>query len=407
VGLALVAALLLGGAPANASEELAGDAEEETPSATETGKPRTRWFAMPVCSFDTDDGFGYGARAELAFDATGYTPYKSAYVLQVFFANSGFQNHRFRYDRTGLGRDGRLRLTVHVAWRQWKNDGFWGIGNLTLRDPHAHRKRYRYSLFQPFLHVTMRARLGGLWRLFGSLNAKWSRVKTYDGSLLSEHRPFGTDGGPAAIFSAGILLDTREPEITPRRGVLAELSARVAAPLPEQEGIFGGPFASLRGYLSLGSRVVLAGRIMSEWLFGKIPFYEMVHWGGAMPVAGFGGDLTLRGISFGRWRAPGKAILNAELRVDVGSHSFFGRSMRWLVVPYADAGMVYGGEDTPGPTGGPPIHPAAGIGGRLVFDEAFVGRLDAGFGLDPFVGKDGETRRELTLGLYVVFEHTF
>jgi len=393
-----VAALTLCSAPGLASTETSAEAPD---------KQRPRWFAMPVAAFDTDDGFGFGARGELAFYAPGYDPYKSAYVLQVFLSTRGFQHHRFRYDRTGLGEEGRLRLTVHAAWRQWKNDGYWGIGNLTLRDPEAPSKRFRYSLFQPFLHVTVRARLAGPWRLFGSLNTKWSRVETYKGSLLAEQRPFGMDGGPAAIFSAGVLLDTREPEITPRSGVLAELSARLAPPLPDYPGAFGGPFASLRAYVSLGSRVVLAGRLMAEWLFGDVPFYEMVHWGGAIPIAGFGGDVTLRGISFGRWRAPGKAILNTELRIDVIRHSVLERSLVWMLVPYADAGMVFGGEDTPGPTGGPPIHPAAGLGGRLVFDEAFVGRLDVGLGLDPVVGEDGETRNELTIGAYIVFEHPF
>jgi len=56
---------------------------------------------------------------------------------------------------------------------------------------------------------------------------------------------------------------------------------------------------------------------MAEQMWGAVPFYELVHWGGMEPTAGFGGSQTLRGARFGRWRARDKAVLNTELRWDV------------------------------------------------------------------------------------------
>jgi len=377
----------------------------------------TRWYAIPNVAFDTDDGMGFGARGEVAFDGPACTPYCSAWVLHLFATTRGYHHHRLRWDRTGLGPGGRLRLTAHLAWRQWLNDGYWGLGNGTARErayvgswdrDDPRRRRYRYTLLQPFLHLTLRALLGGPWSAFGSLNLKYSVVRTYDGSLLAEQRPYGMKGGLGALASAGVLYDTRQPELTPRRGVLAELSARGTPPLPEGAGAFGGAFASVRAFHALGDRVVLAWRLMAEQLWGQLPFYEMVHWGGSVPVAGVGGFETLRGVSFGRWRAPGKAIFNSELRVDVARHTLAGAPMRWQLVPYVDAGAVFGGDHGDSlQVEHSPIHPAAGLGVRAVYQEAFVGRVDTGFGLDPVVEPDGDVTPEATWGLYVVFDHTF
>ncbi len=376
-----------------------------------------RWYAVPNIAYDSDDGLGFGARGELAFDAPGYEPYRTAYVLHIFATLRGYHHHRFRFDRVGLGPGQRLRLTAHLAWRQWLNDGYWGVGNGTARerayvgdlaDDDPGRKRYRYSLFQPFGHVTLRAGVSPRVSLFGALNVKYSVVRTYAGSLLAEQQPYGMQGGVGTLLSAGAIYDSRRPEVDPERGIFAELSGRVAAPMPHGAGAFQGLLASLRGYLSPTPWLTLAGRAMAEWLFGQVPFYEMVHWGGSVPVAGFGGFETLRGISFGRWRAPGKAVLNLEARLRVLEHLGWGKRFCWQLGLFTDAGVVWGeGQDATAPAPAFPLHPAAGGGVRLIYEEVFVGRIDTGLGLDPVREADGGLSQELSWGLYVVFDHAF
>jgi len=378
-----------------------------------------KWYVVPNVAFDTDDGLGFGARGELAVAEPGYKPYRTAYVLHAFFTLRGFQHHRLRFDRTGLGPGGMLRFTAHLAWRQWLNDGYWGVGNGAaverayadldgFADDDPHRKRYRYSLYQPFAHVTLRARIARGLALFVSLNPKYSVVRTYDGSLLAEQRPFGIDGGLAMPLTAGVLYDSRRPEADPRQGVFAEVSGRVSGELPRGAGVFGGINGSLRGYHALAPWLVLAGRLMGEVLWGEIPFYEMVHWGGSWPVAGFGGFETLRGVPFGRWRAPGKALLNAEARFKVLQHTVFGRPLYWQVGLFFDMGVVFGADDlATAPDPRIPVHPAGGAGLRAVFQETFVGRIDAGVGLDTVREPDGSESYRPSPGLYVVFDQAF
>ncbi|MCB9687561.1 MAG: hypothetical protein H6738_16570 [Alphaproteobacteria bacterium] len=374
------------------------------------------WYVIPNAAVDTDDGFGAGGRAEVAFLKEGHDPYWLSLVAQGYAATSGFQHHRFRLDRVGMGPHHRTRVTLHLAWRQWLNDGYFGIGNGTTRDvafvgsfdaDDPRRREYRYQLFQPFAHVTLRQQVGDTpWEVYGALQPKWSWITAYEGSLLEEEQPYGMGGGAVIQVLGGVMHDTRAPEIAPSRGHVAELGGRVAPSLGGEAGGFGGPILSLRGFAPVGGRLVLAGRWMSEWLFGTVPFYEMVHWGGAVPVQGFGGFESLRGIQLGRWRAPGKSIVNLEARTCIASLTVLkGHPLDLELAPYLDAGTVWGAED-PVPTNFP-VHPAVGLGARAIFDETFVGRIDNGLGLDPVEQADGTVDDVWTWGFYLTFDHAF
>lgn len=378
---------------------------------------RLRWYVLPNIAFDTDDGLGFGARGELAVPAPGHDPYKTAYVIHVFASLRGFHHHRFRIDRTGLGPEGRIRVTAHLAWRQWDNDGYWGIGNGaaverayagSFEGDDPRRKRYRYTLFQPFAHVTTRIRMAERLSFFVSLSPKYSVVRTYPGSLLEEQRPFGMGGGLALPVSFGVLYDSRQPEADPQRGIFAELGGRFSGLLTGDRGAFVGVLATLRVYRRVTPWLVLAGRAIGELLFGEIPFFDMVHWAGSVPVAGFGGWETLRGISFGRWRAPGKAVVNLEARFRLFAHRVLRRSITWQLAPFFDAGIVFAeGERATAPAPRLPVHLSGGAGIRGILEETFVLRLDSGVGLDTIREPDGRESYAPSFGFYLVFDHAF
>lgn len=374
-----------------------------------------RWSVLPNVSYDTDDKFGLGARAQFDVLEPGFTPFRSSFVVHLFATTNGYHHHRFRFDLVGLGAEHRLRLTGHVAFRAWLNDGYWGLGNGTTRasayagpfedgDPLA--KFYHYSLIQPFSNLTLRADVSGPWLVYASAQVRYTLVRTYQGSLLEQERPFGMEGGSAVQLGGGVLFDTREPEVSPTGGLLLELGARGV--LQAQGAPFGGPFGSVRGYLSVGSRLVYASRLMGEYLYGEVPFYEMVQWGGFVPIGGFGGADTLRGDSFGRWRGPGKVVLDNELRVDVIRHELFHEDLRWQVVPLADVGFVFGaGADASAPPPENPLHASAGLGVRAIWATTLVGRADFAVGEDRVVDGAGREASARSYGFYLAFDHMF
>lgn len=370
-------------------------------------------FGLPAASYDTDDGLGFGVRLELTRVEEGVDPYLASVVIQGYGSLNGYQHHRIRIDVPGIGADGRHRLTTHFAWRQWLSDSYFGLGNgateeLALRQSFAaddpRRNYYSYSLFQPFAHMTWRTKLSGPWSVFGALNVKYSAVRPYAGSLLEAEQPFGMSGGLSIQGMAGVLLDTRTPEISPVQGWLIELSGRVAPDIGA--GGFSGGLFSARSFWSLSEHAVFAWRGMGEYLVGEVPFYEMVQWGGLYPVMGFGGSEGVRGLPFGRFHGPGKAIANTELRVDVLEHNLFHRPVRWQIVPFADAGAVFGASELTDPPPVVPVHPGVGGGLRIIFDRTLVGRVDVANAWTPVEIK-GEVKQEPNLGFYLSFDHTF
>ncbi|MDG1484063.1 MAG: hypothetical protein P8R54_31010 [Myxococcota bacterium] len=363
------------------------------------------WFLVPTAGYDTDDKLGFGVRAEVNEAAAGQSPYRTGVMVQAYATTSGYHNHRIRYDRLGIA--DTWRLTVYAAWRVWGNDGYWGIGNGTLRSAEVDPQHYRYRLVQPTTHAVVERPVGARWSLFFALKTKWSAVSAAPDSLLAQQQPYGMGGGLMAQGLTGAIFDTRSPVLNPEEGARLEISGRYGPRLSDEGGHFGGPYASARGFTSPAPWVTLGARVMGEWLIGEIPFYEQVQWGGCRPVSGFGGWETIRGVPFGRWRAPGKAVLNTEVRLRLLEHSLRGASVAWQLVPYGDVGAVFGGEgiataDAPEL----PLHYAVGLGGRVVFDEQFVGRLDVGLGPDPVV-VDGAVEEPWGLRMYLVFDHTF
>ena len=410
--LAPIAVLLLLAWPAGAEESV----EETTEAEEQPEEPKKyKWFVLPNVAFDTDDGLGFGGRAELQRVEPGRDPYVSSFVLQGYATIRGYHHHRFRMDLPGLGDRGRLRFSMWMAFRAWLNDGYWGMGNgaarervyiTDLEDDDPRRKRYRYSLIQPFGYFTLRGDLGGPLAVFSAVMVQYSRVSTYEGSLLEEHQPYGMDGGMALQLSGGVMIDTREPEFTPSRGVMAEVSARVSPAL--DAGAYWGLFVSVRSFVPLGGKVVVASRVMAEWMYGDVPFYEMVRWGGSVPILGFGGMETIRGVPFGRWHGRHKAVGNLEIRIDLGQHPFFKQPMRWQLMPTADVGAVWGaGEAATAEAPDVPLHPSAGVGIRLIWADAFVGRIDFSVGPDPVQEPDGTITSEPSIGFYLLFDHTF
>lgn len=383
-------------------------ADEDTLPAT---APDLTWYLIPNAAFDTDDGLGFGFRGELQRKDGQRAPYRDAWVVQGFSTLRGYHNYLLRYDRVGIGDSQRHRFTLNAAFRTWGNDQYYGMGAVLpldatyLQDFEAddpRRKYYRYRLVQPQARALWLTELAGPWEIWASTSLLWSQVDTYEGSLLEAEQPYGMDGGWAWQVQAGAQLDLRDREIDTRSGSLVEVYGRYNPPIPGSAGVYGGVGTSIRGWLPLGDRTVLAGRLMTEVLAGEVPFYALIQWGGAVPTVGYGGYQSLRGLSYGRFRAPGKALLNAELRWDALTHQLAGKPFRWELVPFVDVGTVFLDEGSSGPA----LHPAVGVGLRPIFDEAFVGRMDLGFARDQVL-RDGELQVLWTPGFYLTYEHLF
>jgi outer membrane protein assembly factor BamA len=397
--------------------ESPGAAPDTATAAPTENDERLDWFVVPLMGYNSDNGLGFGVRGELAEKKPGYEPFVTAYMAQFYLSLREYHNHLLRYDHlfgepTGNG-GRRLRLTVNAVYRQWTNEGYWGIGNDTARDAayvgafaddDPRRWRYTYKLLQPYVHVALRLALDEGVSWVSAVSGKWSATEARPGSLMAEAPPFGAKGGFDVLAATGLVLDTRQPEADPRRGLFGEISLFGAIPTPLGPGKFLGVLLSLRVYQALTSWLVLAGRLMAEWCVGDVPFYEMVLWHGSVPVAGFGSGEAVRGLAFGRFRGPHKFVYNLESRFKLIQIIAFERTFVFQLGLLSDGGMVWGAGSLHRSA---TFHVSGGAGVRVVYAETFVARFDTAFAPDPIRYADGHVKDDLTYGFYLTFGAAF
>jgi hypothetical protein len=136
---------------------------------------------------------------------------------------------------------------------------------------------------------------------------------------------------------------------------------------------------SARGYQNLlgnSGRLILAGRVTYVMLFGDVPFYSAP----VIPFTdgdadGLGGHATLRGFVTDRFVGRAAAYANGELRWNFGERVLWNQHLRFMLVPFVDAGRVF---DSIGDTTLENWKFDGGIGFRLAWNLSTIVSFDFG-----------------------------
>ena len=340
--------------------------------------------AIPLLSYSSDDGAGYGLRATL-FEYDGRTvPYLRKYSAQLFFTSRGRRVHFLAMDTPRfLGGGDRFEMTLRFEKEEFAN--YYG----SLTDAEADRlardrKTFRHTL--PTMELRWIRRPGprhspSPWGvgLAGRLSRARITPNAGAGNVLSDAAPPGVDGGVLGQVNASVRYDTRDDYNDTSTGLLEEL-------LLEYGIGHGGDYSGLtvrfehRHFAAPLAGLVAAHRLALDWTAGNLPFYEWPEVGG--------GD-TLRGLLRGRDRGRGRVLLNGELRWR-GMRLSARQSMHLGAVAFADAGRILGGGELAAP--GRWRH-GVGLGLRGRWQSTVV-RADWG-------------RAGGAAGLYLTFGHMF
>lgn len=428
---------VLGGIPARAAEAPVPAAE---PPAAE--KPRTGWRiqGLPLLNFNSDEGLGFGARV-LLIDAGDGTerPYRHSVMGQFFQTTRGVAAHRLSLDALRfLGSP--WRVGVNLAYLNTRFSPYFGLGQDAVyeRDFEACEDRdaletapdvcagnpafrgARYYSFQerifPSVHLSARRSILGPWQVAVGYRFRLTQVSTrYSAEDLGQARDSRLEedarrglltglAGEAraerfrtAELTASLLLDSRDNEPAPVRGMFHELTARGGLEPLGSSFRYWGATASLRFFHPvLSERLVAALRLMGDVMGGDVPFFLLSQFGGVDwrdGLGGIGGVATARGILKNRLQGEVKALANAELRwqflsvepweqrVDLTLVAFLDAGKAWADLRFRDKGLA---------------RYAGGGGLRIAWEEHFIVRMD--YGVSP---DDGTT------GFYLDFNHLF
>jgi len=404
---------------------------------------------LPLFSYSTDIGYGFGARAYYYWNGHrddarfASTPYLYRVFLQAFVSTRGTQFHWLDFDAPRIS-DTPYRIRAQLIYQRNTSENYFGIGARTLQPLAFPGSARTFSSFSDYSAAEDAVTAGTTWsrydeydltrpigiasierlvddgrvRLLAGLGISYASINDYSGKQVDAVDANGNDvkategttrlaadcaagaivgcaGGRDDFFRIAASYDTRDFEPDPNTGVFidAELDAATVA-LASQYNYVRALFAA-RGYYSPipdKADLVLAGRFTFVGQSNGAPFFSMDTFPYTdNPIAGLGGGRTLRGYRQDRFVGSVMTVANAEVRWTFAHASFWKQKFAFIAVPFFDIGRPF---DNLGQLTFSDWKPSYGGALRISWNLATIASVD--YGVSP----------EDT-GLYINFNHIF
>ncbi len=252
----------------------------------------------------------------------------------------------------------RLALTLSAA--RSNRLGYYGQGNAAPYDPDsitpASPYFYKVSRTTQSARLTVQRRVIGPLRVLGGATVEHTDFRTLPGqSRFREDLASGVVDSATVPFSdyvvrGGIVVDWRDQEVDPHRGVFAE------ALIANGRG-YTRTTAHARVYVHALDKLILAGRVGIERMTGAPPAAaQLTMESSDGPLIALGGYRSLRGYYDDRFVGPGKLVGGVEARYGV---LWAPRLMELKLVAFYDVGRVFAPGERARITGDG-LHSAAG-----------------------------------------------
>jgi outer membrane protein assembly factor BamA len=328
--------------------------------------------ALPILSYDTDVGFGYGAKAFFlnmfggseSFDIVAFNSTKGERWYRLVFSIPDFELRQ--------GKIYPWALDLVIDYDKWIKNSFFGIGS------NSQFQEREYYTKEP-LEVTLTIGRGFSTHWVGQLGARYKWVRNYgfesQSRLVNLPPELNRETARYTSILASVRYDTRNSFIHPWRGLVLLAELEHAPRLALGNVSFTRFAGSIQYYKTVFfPRTVLAARLRMEGLMGNdLPVQVLLPIGGGNTLCGYPQD---------RYLDKTAAAANVELRFPI--YWRFGG-----VVGY-DAGKVWNSLPKFD------FHRWATnpIVGLRFYMDTFVVRADVGFGKE-------------TTGFYLNFGHMF
>jgi hypothetical protein len=422
-GFARVASLTVValGATCFARSARADDATVELDEPTD----RTEYAGFPVLGGSTDVGVQFGAAGTITHVGDRFKPYWWKVDGLVSFSVKGGprgteivqQSHDMRWDIPGGG-GGKVRLMPAVFYDKTVNSGYFGLGNASPVVPLPNGDlgdRYQFKHEEASTRLNARSPLNGPYSTMYGWQLRYANPHAYPDSRLAIDAATRLPNGQPLIYglqplgiatlNGGVLYDTRDDEIFPKRGAFHVGSLRVSGATPTNSGVYwAGLNFTLRDFERLPGSFVFAGRFMIDLMAGHVPFYDLSQGQAFDPNDMPGGPYGIRGVPKGRYAGLIKVVWNAELRRIHGAFHLFGSRFQIGTTAFIDMGRVWTDYTFANPRDGTGIGLKYGVGGGpfLIWDTAALLSVNIAYSPDATAANPG-----FPLGIYVQEGLTF
>jgi hypothetical protein len=396
---------------------LAGDEPVETPIDYQTERIEPALF--PIIEGDSDVGLGLGLVTSFTRFNGGVEPYIWSFD---FVGAANFkdgprgveltQGHVVtQLDVPNLA-GGWLRMSPLFRYERTINSGWWGRGNASTGDRPAVVDGEEERFFQ-FLERNVDVRniirilVKKPYEFVVVPEIRYADPTTYPGSRLELDRTsVEPDGRPtvrgvrptwSTTAHMGAIMDTRDNEFFPHRGVFNQFAVRATQSFPLNGDVrYLGASASIAGFVPI-ARAVFAARALVDVMGGKPPFYDLIAGGPFVLQDLPGGSNGIRGIPVGRYAGEIKAIGSVELRSMFFNFTLFSQHFRVGGSTFFDTGRVWDDWSFDSPRDGKRVGLkwGAGVGGYLLWGESTLLRIDIAYAREAT-----DENPKLPLGFY-------
>jgi hypothetical protein len=375
---------------------------------------------FPLIGGDSDIGFEFGAVGTLSYFSGGQRPYR--WNMDLLLSASlkqgpggleiAQQNYLWQIDMPGL-LNGTMRLNPEVSYNHTVNYGYFGLGNASSGGTPANNAnpgRY-HEWIESIAQVRSSARILIHGPLYAELAAQYLFVgpQSYASSQLAQDATTQTGSGSPLIYgttslslpslAAGFSYDSRDNEIFPHSGMLHEVGVRFEQGFPTDASVhYLEAGAILRGFVPLGSTLVLAGRLVANAQVGNVPFYDLFQAGPFDQKEMPGGSAGIRGVPVGRYLGPIKLVGNVELRGMWLKFAVLGQKFSIGNTVFFDTGRVWSDYSFHSPLDGSGVGLKYGVGAGIyvLWGQAAMLRIEAAYSPDAV-----SENPSLPLGIYV------
>ncbi len=310
-------------------------------------KGRANFEVLPIVNYDSDVGFGYGAKAFL-FD---FLNHKESFDLILYNSTKGERWYRFVFSMEDFenrqGTEYPLALDLILDFDKFKSYKYFGIENFTaFKNSKEHeiytREQFEITaMFNRGLTKNIVVEAGLSYKVFNSFNFE------SDGLLLNTSSDFNKGKIKYHSLRLNGRYDTRNSFINSSGGIVILLETESALESGISNISFFKVALNFQNYLAiLNPEIIWASRVLAQAIFpDNVPFQLQ------LPV---GGNRTVRGLPQDRYLSSSTLIINNELRfpiwwrfggvlgLDVGatgnrtSYNFYEDQLSgWLISPAA------------------------------------------------------------------------
>jgi endonuclease/exonuclease/phosphatase family metal-dependent hydrolase len=347
----------------------AGPDEAETRTIAQAKK---RIDPFPILMYDTDIGFGYGAKLFLL----NQLRHNESFDLTLFNSSKGERWYRFVFSLPDFelrqGKAYPLALDLTVDYDKYINNNFFGVG---------HNSRFsdrEYYTREP-LEVSLALARGFSPHVVAQSGLRYKTIRNFNidpsGRLAALPGELNSGRVSYASLFLNVRYDSRDSFINPGQGTVVQGEAEIAPAWAPGNAAFSRFAFWHQFYTQLFyPKTVFAWRFWFQCLAGKdLPVQVL------LPL---GGSSTLRGSPQDRYLDKTAALVNAEIRFPI--------FWRLGGVAGLDLGKVWHAP-VDIDLGGWSINPTLGL---RFYMNTFVVRFDVGFGSE-------------TTGIYFNFGHIF